>query len=283
VHGRNVPAAEVLIFIPRDKMRVDHQRRENSIKTRESGFKTPSIIAAAACFFVLAISSSTNAIEIEMPAVGLAGVPMDYAITGAAPGETVKVSLGERNFSVDADEGGRAKFVDIVIEETGNTGLTATAGNEVAEASVRVIPAWISILPAVVAIAVALTLRNVIPALLLGLWLGATALQSFTLKGAGLGLLDSFQVFVRGALADSDRPCFYCSLYDDDRRHGRNHHPQWRDGQYCPGDSQSGEDCHWRASRRLAHGTDDFLRRLQQYAGRWKYSPFSDRPFENIT
>jgi len=130
---------------------------------------------------------------------------MDYAITGAAPGETVNVTLGDRKFSVDADENGRAEIADIVIEETGETSLRATAGNVSAEASVRVIPAWVSILPAVVAIAVALTLRNVIPALLLGLWLGATALQSFTLKGAGLGLLDSFQVFVRGALADSDR------------------------------------------------------------------------------
>ena len=152
-----------------------------------------------------AISSSANAIEIESPAVGLSGVPMDYAITGAAPGETVNVTLGDRKFSVDADENGRAEIADIVIEETGETSLHATAGNVSAEASVRVIPAWVSILPAVVAIAVALTLRNVIPALLLGLWLGATALQSFTLKGAGLGLLDSFQVFVRGALADSDR------------------------------------------------------------------------------
>jgi Na+/H+ antiporter NhaC len=70
---------------------------------------------------------------------------------------------------------------------------------------VRVIPGWISVLPAVLAILIALTLRNVIPALLLGLWVGATALQSFTLEGAGRGLLDSFQVFVTGAIADFDR------------------------------------------------------------------------------
>jgi len=83
--------------------------------------------------------------------------------------------------------------------------VTASAGGASASADVRVIPGWVSVLPAVMAIAIALTLRNVIPALVLGLWLGATALQSFTMKGAGLGLLDSFQVFVRGALADSDR------------------------------------------------------------------------------
>ena len=140
-----------------------------------------------------------------MPAVGLSGVPMDYAVTGLSPSETVDITLGDRRFSVNADEDGRAEIDDIVIDVTGKTQFLATAGGASAEVSIRVVPAWISILPAVIAIAVALTLRNVIPALLLGLWLGATALQSFTLKGAGLGLLDSFQVFVRGALADSDR------------------------------------------------------------------------------
>ena len=205
MHGRNTPAAEVLIFVARDKMRVNNKRRKNLINTRESGFKTLSIVATAACFLAAAIASSANAIEIETPAVGLSGVPMDYAITGASPGETVDVTLGDQKFSVAADEDGRARIDDIVIDVTGVTSLFASAGNESAEASIRVVPAWISVLPAVVAIVVALTLRNVIPALLLGLWLGATALQSFTLKGAGLGLLDSFQVFVRGALADSDR------------------------------------------------------------------------------
>ena len=48
--------------------------------------------------------------------------------------------------------------------------------------------------------------RNVIPALLFGIWFGATALQSFTVKGATLGLLDSFQVYVTGAIANPDAP-----------------------------------------------------------------------------
>ena len=135
----------------------------------------------------------------------LSGVPMDYVVTGAAPREAVNLNIDGRQLKATSDESGRAEFVDIVVEETGQSALTATAGAASAEVELRVIPAWVSILPAVLAIVIALTLRNVIPALLLGLWLGATALQSFSIKGAGLGLLDSFQVFVRGALADSDR------------------------------------------------------------------------------
>jgi Na+/H+ antiporter NhaC len=186
-------------------MRVEHQRRDKIINTRESGVKTLSIIAAAACLFLAAISSSANAIEIETPPVGLSGIPMDYAITGASPGEAVNVTIGDRNLSAKADEDGRAEFDDISIQAVGTVSLVATAGGKSASVEFRVIPAWISVLPAVVAIVIALWLRNVIPALLLGLWFGATALQSFTLKGSILGLLDSFQVFVRGALADSDR------------------------------------------------------------------------------
>jgi len=186
-------------------MRVDHLRRNNHINTRESVFRTQSIIAVAASILAATISFSANAIEIETPAVGLSGVAMDYAVTGATPDEVVKIAIGDRRFDMTADEYGRADLIDIVVEETGQTMVVATAGNASAEVPFRVIPAWVSILPAVLAIAIALTLRNVIPALLLGLWLGATALQSFSVRGAGLGLLDSFQVFVRGALADSDR------------------------------------------------------------------------------
>ena len=63
---------------------------------------------------------------------------------------------------------------------------------------------WVSIMPALVAIAVALIIRNVIPALLIGLWIGATALNSFTLEGAGRGLLQTFQHYVAQALVDPD-------------------------------------------------------------------------------
>jgi Na+/H+ antiporter NhaC len=130
---------------------------------------------------------------------------MEYAVNEAAPFEAVTLTVAGRQYSAIAGAGGRAEFDGIAIDTSGQSTLIATAGEQSAEIQIRVIPAWVSVLPAVVAIAVALTLRNVIPALLLGLWLGATTLQSFTLKGAGLGLLDSFQVFVRDAVADSDR------------------------------------------------------------------------------
>jgi len=145
------------------------------------------------------------ALDLEMPAVGLTGVPLDYTVTGAAAGAIVDLEVGGEIYSRTADAEGTAVFVDVTIEDAGITRVMAVAADEHIDTELRVIAGWVSVLPAVIAILIALTLRNVIPALLLGLWIGATALQSFTLSGAGKGLLDSFQVYVTAAIADFDR------------------------------------------------------------------------------
>lgn len=64
---------------------------------------------------------------------------------------------------------------------------------------------WLSILPPLLTIAFALIWKRVIPALFLGIWLGAWAINDFGLYGIWSGLLDSFQVYVLTALADPDR------------------------------------------------------------------------------
>jgi Na+/H+ antiporter NhaC len=63
---------------------------------------------------------------------------------------------------------------------------------------------WISILPPLLAIALALAFHQVIPALFIGLWLGAWAIRGFDFSGLWLGLLDSFQIHILNAFADAD-------------------------------------------------------------------------------
>ena len=186
-------------------MRFDNRRRNKNINTRKLVNRNRPVISAAASLLVAVFSFSANAIEIETPAVALTGVEMSYAVTDALPGDAVSISVDGKSYEAVADDSGRAAFSEVAIAASGTMTVTAKAGGETASTGIRVIPGWVSVLPAIMAIVIALTLRNVIPALLLGLWIGATALQSFTLKGAGLALLDTFQVFVRGALADSDR------------------------------------------------------------------------------
>ena len=179
--------------------------RNNSINTRKLVYRNPIRQFLVASLLAAFIPFSAAAIEIETPAVGLSGVPLDYSVSGVAAGSTVRLQAGGNTYTATADADGKALFVDVPIAAAGDTTVEATAGGETASQDLRVIPGWVSVLPAVLAITIALTLRNVIPALLLGLWVGATALRSFTLEGAGRGLLDSFQVFVTGAIADFDR------------------------------------------------------------------------------
>jgi len=131
-------------------------------------------------------------------------VPTTVIVTGAPAGETVRARIDSRSYAVTADADGAALFEDIVVAGRGVFSLEVSAGSETTSTELRVMPGWVALLPAFTAIAVALIIRSVVPALLLGLWLGATALQSFTLKGAGVGLLDTFQVFVTSALANED-------------------------------------------------------------------------------
>ena len=74
----------------------------------------------------------------------------------------------------------------------------------IGEAEAQVIPAWFSILPPLTAILVALLIRSVLPALVLGLWLGAWALNGLTVSGFFAGFLDGFDIYLTNAVADRD-------------------------------------------------------------------------------
>ena len=63
---------------------------------------------------------------------------------------------------------------------------------------------WIAIVPPLLTIAIALIIKRVIPALFLGIWLGAWIINDFGLVGIWTGLLDTFQVFVLNALSNPD-------------------------------------------------------------------------------
>jgi Na+/H+ antiporter NhaC len=116
----------------------------------------------------------------------------------------VQLAVDDRRYTAIADSDGIATFT-VMVSGVGERAIEATDINgERKTSSLRVLPGYISIAPAMLAIFVALILRNVIPALLLGLWFGAAALRSFSPEGIFLGLLDSFQVYVVRALADPD-------------------------------------------------------------------------------
>ena len=147
---------------------------------------------------------AAQAIEIDTPKIALKSVPVEIVVSDVTPGADVRVSFADAAFLGIADDNGQAAFNQWSTDSGGRVEVSATADGKTASVELRVLPGWISLLPAFLAIAVALLLRNVVPALVLGLWLGATALQSFSPLGALKGLMDVLTVFIVNALADPD-------------------------------------------------------------------------------
>ncbi len=150
-------------------------------------------------------SLAAHAIDIESPQIALADVPLEITVSDVAAGTQVSLTFADTNYSATADDEGRAVFSDLSTATVGTTAIEVSTGEETASSDLRVLPGWVSVMPAFLAIVVALLIRNVVPAILLGLWLGATALIGFSPFGFGKGILDVFAIFIVQALADSGR------------------------------------------------------------------------------
>jgi Na+/H+ antiporter NhaC len=61
------------------------------------------------------------------------------------------------------------------------------------------------VLPPLVTIGFALLWKRVVPALFMGIWLGAWVVNGFGIVGVWTGLLDTFEVYILNALADRER------------------------------------------------------------------------------
>ena len=175
----------------------DAARRGN----REQDIDRRSLCRFAAC---LVTSVSADAASITTPQIALTDVPFDVSAAGLEPGARYRIAVDDASYEAVADESGTAHFADVVIPQAGTAAIGLKGAHVAATGELRVIPGWVSIMPPFLAIVVALTLRNVVPALLLGIWLGAAALRSFAPEGIFRGLLDSFQIYVTAALADPD-------------------------------------------------------------------------------
>jgi len=139
---------------------------------------------------------------LQPPPVALAGVPAQVAATGPPEAlATLALRAGGNLYapSVDFDT---VTFVDVTLQR-GDTRLELLSGGTVvATADARVLPGWVSLVPALLAIAVALLFKQVIAALFFGIWFGASALIGFGPSGIFRGLLDTYSVYVLSAITN---------------------------------------------------------------------------------
>ena len=152
----------------------------------------------------LFISISSQAIEIEMPQVALSNVAAEIKISDIAEKESIEIHFDGKYLNDIADQHGHVTFMAEFTSSGTHEVLITQAGSDSSIFNLRVIPGWISIVPPLLAILMALLLRNVIPALIAGIWFGAAALISFSPAGIFQGLLNGFQVYVVRALSNED-------------------------------------------------------------------------------
>ena len=148
--------------------------------------------------------ASSYALDVKLSQVALTHVDTEINISNAGAFQSIDVYIGTQRISGTTDDLGRIDF-NLKFDQPGKKTLhIVQSGAESTDYNLRVIPGWISIAPPLLAIFIALILRNVIPALIAGIWLGATALRSFTPMGIFQGLLDGFQIYVVKALSNED-------------------------------------------------------------------------------
>jgi Na+/H+ antiporter NhaC len=151
------------------------------------------------------VGTATAAAElaVESPQIALSNVAATIVVNGAEPGKAVDLNNGGQLLRAVANKEGRLSFAGVIFPEYGQPEIDLQdASGQSFKVSMRVVPGWVSLLPPIVAVLCALTLRNAIPAMMFGIWIGGTALRSFTPGGVFNGLLDSFQRYVVEALAD---------------------------------------------------------------------------------
>ena len=162
-----------------------------------------SLLAAA---FQAAHAEEHN-LAIDVPKVVLRDIPFELSVKdsgGSLPdGTEVTVTSDGRGYT-EALSGGEAKFAEVTTASGAISASATSAQRTIAgDVSANVLPGWVAILPALVAIIIALAVRQVIPALFLGVWLGGSLVYGLGPSGAWHGLLDTFTTYTLKALNDT--------------------------------------------------------------------------------
>ena len=145
-------------------------------------------IAALACLVLCSAppvsaqeaGADTALVLIDGPRVIIPGAGFDLTIEAAAIQaaghiriRTAKGRIIARR-DVEMDGSGSFDFEDLVVEEAEDLPLTVIGGrsNLIGTFETRVLPGWISLLPPLLAIVLALVFKEVVTSLFLGVWLG---------------------------------------------------------------------------------------------------------------
>ena len=147
-----------------------------------------------------------NDITNDAPKILLKDVDFNISFTGSfnVDDSFSLNSSGKTYYPFDINSQ-KIKFKDINTNVLGNTSFNLEKNSEtIHELKKYVIRPWVSILPPLIAIALAFLTRSIVPSLFVAIWFGSWAVNGLTFGGIFTGLLDSFNVFILNTILDRD-------------------------------------------------------------------------------
>jgi len=160
-----------------------------------------------ALLLTMFVSTTAVAQDVEFgtPSTILAG--LDFTITVRAP-----TSLDSIPFTIQLADGsvlasglippvGEVMLRDLSVSSRGQLPLTLSAPGVTITADPTYLPGWVSLLPPILAIVLALVFREVVTSLFAGVWLGCLFLAGYNPLAA---ILMSVDRYIAPAIADSD-------------------------------------------------------------------------------
>lgn len=151
-------------------------------------------------------AQSQRGYEINAPSVVLNDIPFEVTISGKAidSAKTYQLRLADEIYSLAYNGDTESLSTNkATLKENGTAQIILIQnGSTITQTETRAIPGWLSILPPLIAIGLALAFKRVLPALFLGIWVGAWIAVGLSFSGLWQGLLDSFGTYVLVATAN---------------------------------------------------------------------------------
>ncbi|MDH3490797.1 MAG: Na+/H+ antiporter NhaC family protein [Gammaproteobacteria bacterium] len=160
------------------------------------------ILASLVFLFIGPTALAADA-TLDAPKVLLTNVAFDIRVDDLPAGSRIELLLNGKK--VAAGTGTGLSATGITVAETGTTRVEVLRnGTEILQTEIPIIPAAVSILPPLVAILLAFVLRSVIPALFIGLVVGAWAINGMTWSGAFRGFFETGTIYILNTAVDPD-------------------------------------------------------------------------------
>ena len=147
-----------------------------------------------------------NNITIDAPKILLKNVGFNISFIGSFnPDESFTLHHNGKTFSPSIVTNNKIKFDIINTDALGDVSFDLEKNSlKIFELKKYVIRPWVSILPPIIAIALAFLTRSIVPSLFVAIWFGSWAVNGLTFGGIFTGLLDSFNVFILNTILDRD-------------------------------------------------------------------------------